>query len=220
MGTKNEKNVRAGAAERNATRRVVLGAVAAIALGVGVEAYTAQVETQAAPAGKKPGIFTAPKVVSEFEPGRYVGRWYEIQSTQPGFQAGCSCVTADYGLVSPTQISVVNTCQKGARVQQVKGKATVPDPKEPSKLEVSFPGFGSDLLNFFLKSNYWVVDLDPDYQWAVVSTRFRKPVWILSRANTLDPAALEGIRSRLEADGFDVDDIKETPQQGCTYAAP
>lgn len=221
MGTRNQRNDRAGHVNAKGIWYVVLVAVAALAFGVGLEAYSAQPESTSALSDmeKKPGILSAPRVVAPFDPARYVGRWYEIQSTQPGFQAGCSCVTADYGPVAPTRISVVNTCQKGPRVQRVMGKAAVADPKEPAKLEVSFPGFGSDLLNLLLKSNYWVVDLDPDYQWAVVSTRFRKPIWILARMPTLEAPVLEGIRARLDAEGFDVGELKETPQQGCTYPA-
>lgn len=54
--------------------------------------------------------------------------------------------------------------------------------------------------------NYWIVDLDPDYQWAVVSDRTGLSGFLLSRTRTvsdalyqelLDRASVKGVKGRI-----------------------
>jgi|GEM_PF-6568532 len=124
-----------------------------------------------------PGLFDPPNVVSEVDLMRYGGRWYEVESTHPRFQRGCLCTTADYTLQGPTTVGIVNTCSTNEGVRRTEGKAQVVSEIDTAKLKVTFPGMPD--LSFLLgKTNYWIVDLAPDYTWAVVSTRFRTPMWI------------------------------------------
>ena len=59
--------------------------------------------------------------------------------------------------------------------------------------------------------NYWVIELAPDYQFAVVSEPSRKFLWILSRTPKLDDATLDGIKARLTQHGFDVARLQFKP---------
>jgi apolipoprotein D and lipocalin family protein len=64
-----------------------------------------------------------------------------------------------------------------------------------AELEVSFLGpFWSD---------YWIIELDEDYQWAVVSEPRGRYLWILAREPRMDQGVLDERLARLEADGFD-----------------
>ena len=69
-----------------------------------------------------------------------------------------------------------------------------------------------------MEANYWVVDLDEDYGWAVVSGPTYTPFWILSRTPSLDPVRFEDIRGRLGERGFDLSALVPTLQEGCWAA--
>ena len=151
-----------------------------------------------------------PEVVSELDLNRYFGRWYEVASTKPFFQEGCVCVTADYSLKDDGNVEVVNTCRKDSVTAPAQPTLGVAQPTDdPAKFKVSF----GNIPTFF--SNYWVVALAEDYSWAVVSSRFRNPVWILSRTPELAPELIEEIKSELAMRNFNVSEISETVQKEC-----
>lgn len=151
-----------------------------------------------------------PQVVPELDLQRYLGTWYEVASTKPFFQRDCVCVTAKYDRRDDGKISVVNSCRKKSvtgPVQIIEGFAT--PSREPAKFSVSF---GRLSLPF---TNYWVVDLADDYSYAVVSTAFRRPIWILSRTREMAPETLARILARLKDAGFPTQAITLTTQTGC-----
>ncbi|MFW7377356.1 MAG: lipocalin family protein [Oligoflexus sp.] len=151
-----------------------------------------------------------PSVVGELDLNQYLGKWYEVASTKPVFQRDCVCVTAEYGLTDEGNVSVVNSCRKSSpdgELDIAEGTAAATD--NPAKFNVSFGGFSTPF------SNYWVVDLAPDYSYAVVSTAFRNPIWVLSRTPELDQSLLDDIYFDLADRGFNVDAISPTLQEGC-----
>lgn len=184
----------------------------ALACAVAASAFFAGPRAHAAPPG----------VVRDFEVERYLGRWYEIASTQPGFQEGCSCTRADYGATTdPNVVEVVNSCVRpDGSLSRVEGTARVVDPDEPAKLRVSFGGLGDFFSRLLGSTNYWVVALGEEYRWAVVSTRFRRPAWILARDPRLEPSTLAEINDRLTKEGFDVNALLSTKQDGCVVPPP
>jgi len=103
------------------------------------------------------------QVVEFVDLERYLGKWYEIASYPNWFQKGCTASTAQYALLPDGKIEVVNRCRKDnldGPVKQAKGKAEVADSPTNGKLKVWF---------FWpFKGNYWIIDLDTDYTWAVV----------------------------------------------------
>jgi apolipoprotein D and lipocalin family protein len=151
-----------------------------------------------------------PEVVPSLDLQRYLGTWYEVASTKPFFQRNCVCVTAKYSKRDDGKVDVVNSCRKRTvtgPLQTVEGVAT--PSRDPAKFSVSFGRFS------FPITNYWVVDLADDYSYAVVSTPFRRPIWILSRTPEMAPATLESILARLKDAGFPTRAITQTAQEGC-----
>lgn len=151
-----------------------------------------------------------PKVVSELDLERYLGTWYEVASTKPIFQLGCVCVTAKYALREDGKVQVLNSCRKNdvnAPLNVTEGVASPSD--HPAKFNVQFGPFPTP------GTNYWVVDLADDYSYAVVSSPFRQPIWILSRTPSLPQETLDGIYQRLSADGFFTPSLSATLQEGC-----
>ncbi len=56
--------------------------------------------------------------------------------------------------------------------------------------------------------DYWVIALDPQYQWSIVSEPSRQYLWILSRTPTLPRATYEQLLQQLSAMGFDLNKIE------------
>jgi len=139
------------------------------------------------------------QVVPPVDLARYAGKWYEIARLPNRFQRHCSSdITAFYTLRSDGKITVVNECRTSdGRVKSAKGTARRASDKEPnSKLKVTFfwPFWG----------NYWIIDLDADYRWAVVGEPDRKYLWVLSREPRLDDMLLQQILGRARQQGYDV----------------
>ena len=151
------------------------------------------------------------EVVDDVNLTRYLGLWYEIAHIPVWFQKGCaSGATAEYSLLKDGVVNVVNRCcTEKSKVKEAKGRAWVVDKKNPAKLQVSFVS----LLGLWLfKGDYWIIDLDPDYQYAVVGHPSRDIGWILSRTPTLSEKVLQGIAQRLTANGYDFSRFKMTNQ--------
>lgn len=141
---------------------------------------------------------------------RYAGLWYEIGSIPQIFQTGCHCTTAEYAGISETEISVVNTCNlfsTNGFENQIEGTATIVPNSGNAKLLVSFFGFGA--------ADYWIIDLDEDYEWAVVGSGDKQSFWILSRTPTFDQSLYDELLTRWGARGYDVSRVQATPQSGC-----
>jgi apolipoprotein D and lipocalin family protein len=80
----------------------------------------------------------------------------------------------------------------------------VVDKATNAKLEVSFfwPFWG----------DYWVIDLGPSYEFAVVGHPSRDYLWILSRTPTLSAATYDAILARIVAQGYDLSRLQRTLQ--------
>ncbi len=149
-------------------------------------------------AGMIPALAQAPlATVAHVDLTRYAGQWYEIARYPNRFERKCDRnVTATYTLRPGGRIGVENACLRSDGSRTVaRGWARVADPQSSAKLKVTFfwPFFG----------NYWILDLSPDYRYAVVGEPGRNYLWILSRTPQMDPELYAGITSRLAGKGYD-----------------
>ncbi len=147
------------------------------------------------------------KTVKKVDLNRYLGKWYEIAGFPQRFQKGCTGSTAKYIKRQDGRIRVVNRCRKGSlrgKRASAKGLARVVDKKTNAKLKVSFfrPFWG----------DYWIIDLDDNYQYAVVGHPSRDYLWILSRTPQMDESVYEGILKRLKTQGYEISRLKKTLQ--------
>lgn len=147
------------------------------------------------------GVSAAPSVDLE----RYAGKWYEIARLPNRFQRDCAGeVTATYTLRPDGKITVLNQCRTmEGKLKSAKGTARPADKNGPnSKLKVTFfwPFWG----------DYWILDLDPGYRWAVVGEPSRKYLWLLSREPKLDEGLYNQILERVKAQGYSLDQVPRT----------
>lgn len=141
-----------------------------------------------------------PEVVKSVDISRYVGFWYEIAHAPNFFQKGCDYSTAEYEIINAESISVHNVCHRSDNtISDIEGTATIVDSAVPAKLKVRF--------NFFARGDYWITELDPNYQWAVVSGPGKNSLFILSRVAPMDKDLLQQIITTLEEKGFDTTDL-------------
>nr|WP_255771921.1 lipocalin family protein [Microbulbifer guangxiensis] len=139
--------------------------------------------------------------VRNFELDRYLGKWYEIARLDHSFERGMSHVTATYSLNEDGTVRVVN---RGFQVGEgewkvAEGRARFAGSNNVGHLKVSF--FGP----FY--ASYVVVELDPDYRYALVSGYNKSNLWILARTPELPQKTIDRLVARAKALGFATDQL-------------
>lgn len=160
----------------------------------------------------QPRLLAVPRVDLE----RYAGTWHEVARLPNRFQDDCvSEVTATYAPRPDGTLSVVNRCRTAqpgdGAVVEAEGEAWPVD-ESNAKLKVSFlPGW----LRWLPvgRGDYWVVELDADYRWALVGEPSRRTMWVLSRTPSLPAETLEGILGRAKEMGFETGRAIVSPAQ-------
>ena len=143
--------------------------------------------------------------VKDFDLGRYLGKWYEIARLPHRFERGLDFVCAEYTLAPDGSVRVVNSGVRDGAARRVTGVAKLKDAaNSEGELRVSFfrPFYGA----------YRIIELDPEYRYAVVTGSTRDYLWILSREPELDKARLDAVLKRLGEWNFAVDKL-EFPRQ-------
>ncbi len=151
--------------------------------------------------------------VESVDLSKYAGKWYEIARYPNRFQKKCvGNTTATYNIKGDDKIEVINEClKKNGKINKAKGKAKIVDEKTNAKLEVRFaPAWLSWLPQVW--GDYWIIDLDKDYKYAVVGDPDRDYLWILSRTPEMDSETYQGILERVEKKGFNPSKLIKTPQ--------
>lgn len=124
--------------------------------------------------------------VRQFDLNRYLGKWYEVGRLENRFERGLVKTTAEYALNSNGTVRVVNRGFDPARQRQKEavGTAKFIGDQSVGALKVSFfwPFYGG----------YNIIDLDPEYGWAIIVGSSHTYFWVLSR----DPELSETLRSR------------------------
>lgn len=150
---------------------------------------------------------STPTAAGSVDLEKYAGLWYDVASFPTRFQKDCYCTTAEYTLMPKGYVKVVNKCRKGGLNEKesgITGKAFVVKGSNNTKLKVRF---------FWpFKADYWIVKLDPDYKWAVVSTPDKNYLWLLSRTPQMPEPLIESIIKSLKEEGYDTGRLKRTPQ--------
>lgn len=162
------------------------------------------------------GCFTLPPVqrnsettleaVKDFDLNRYLGLWYNIANYDVSFQRGCRNTTAQYELKKNGRISVLNKCRKGSENESfdmAEGEARIANPALPAQLEVSFSIFQP-------WSDYWVILVDADYQWAAVGEPSGRFLWVLARTPAIEIDLYENILKQLRDLGYPTHTLEKT----------
>lgn len=142
---------------------------------------------------------------------RYMGVWYEVAKFPNWFQRKCASHTqAEYRLLQNGKVEVTNRCRKSdGELMQVTGEARQVGGVTSAQLQVRFaPSWLSALP--FVWGDYWIIDLDPGYQWVAISEPEKEYLWILSRQPHISPDVYQALLQRLSERGLDVQRLERT----------
>lgn len=163
------------------------------------------------------GVATAaPPVqsVQQLDAMRYAGTWFEVARLPNSLQARCvGDATTTYKPQRDGTMRVIQRCRDG-NDQWVVATARAVGLGEPSgaRMKLSYLPAWLDWLPA-TRGDHWVVMLDDEYRYAVVSEPNRENLWILSRSPQLDAATYDRIVSQLRSARYPVDQLIPTPQQ-------
>ena len=137
--------------------------------------------------------------VPDLDLKRYMGTWYEIARLENRFERGMIAVKAQYRLLDDGTVEVVNSgvCPTGGERKISVGRAR--KGSCPGQFRVSFAGVFS--------SDYNIMELGKEYQWALVGSRSASYLWILSRTPSMDKDTLEEIRIKAQERGYDTEQL-------------
>ena len=154
-------------------------------------------------------------VVSDFDVSKYMGHWYLVASISSIVDFFCICTQTTY-TVDPTNSSLVNFdeyCRVSftwAPIVHSHSYAEV-DPVERAKWTNVNPIIGS----LAARADYYIIDVEPTYQWALVGSRDRGNLYVLSREKVISDAVFATILTKGTSLGFDVSKVEKT-NQSCT----
>jgi apolipoprotein D and lipocalin family protein len=165
-------------------------------------AFSAAVQAQVAPLQTVPAL----------DVPRYMGTWHEIAKYPNWFQKKCVGSTqATYSLQGDGRVQVLNRCKtdKGEWSEAL-GAARQIGGSISAQLKVRF---APEWLSFIpmVWGDYWIIDLDSDYQWVVVSEPQREYLWILSRTPQMPAATYQTLLGKLDKLGFDLKRLEVSP---------
>ncbi len=139
--------------------------------------------------------------VTGFDVERYLGKWYEVARLDHSFERGLEQVSAEYSLRDDGDIRVINRGYDTAKQKpaEAEGRAKFVGAKDVGQLQVSFfgPFYGG----------YNIVELDPNYQYALVTGNDREYLWMLSRTPQLDAAVQQRLVDKAKSLGFATDKL-------------
>ncbi len=146
--------------------------------------------------------------IRSFDLNKYLGTWYEIARFPHSFEKGLVGCTATYSMLPDGKVKVVNAGFKGTLDGEgslALGKAKLAGDPAEGHLKVSF--------FLFFYADYFIMDLEPDYQWALVGSKSDKYLWILARTPQLDDVTYNMILDKARSLGYDLTLLYKVPQK-------
>jgi len=151
-------------------------------------------------------------VVSDFDVNQYMGHWYLFSSISSIVDFFCVCTQTNYTL-DPTNSSKVNFDEycnvhaTWAPIVHSHSYAEI-DPVENAKWTNVNPVVGT----LAVRADYYIIDVDSNYQWALVGSRNRSNLYILTRTKSLSDDIYSAILAKAQSLGFDVSTVEKTNQ--------
>jgi len=138
---------------------------------------------------------------------RYMGRWWVIGNI-PYFAERGKIASADvYALLPDGKIDNVFVYRKAfdKPEKRMNALATVVPGSNNTRWKIAF--FGG-----LLKADYLILEVAPDYSWALIGQPSGKLAWVFSREQRMDDAQFDALREKFAAYGYRPGDIKRVPQ--------
>ena len=143
------------------------------------------------------GIPKGATAIQNFDSEKYLGKWYEIARFDYRFEKNLDNVTATYSLNSDGTIKVDNKGYDYVKKEwkQSVGEARFVNSKNEARLKVTF------FKPFW--AGYNVIDIDENYQNALVVGKNLDYIWILSREKTIPENMKQRFLKKAKELGYD-----------------
>lgn len=147
------------------------------------------------------GIPRGAVAVKNFDVKKYLGRWYEIARFDYRFEKNMDNVTAEYSENPNGTIKVINKGYDYVKKlwQDSIGEARFVKDKNEARLKVSF--FKP------IWAGYNVIDIDEEYQYALVAGSSLKYLWILSRTTTIPESIRQRFLEKAKKIGYNTEEL-------------
>lgn len=147
---------------------------------------------------------TIPKgatAVQDFKADKYLGKWYEIARFDYSFEKNLNNATANYSRNDDKSIRVQNRGYNYVKDKwkEATGEARFANSENEARLKVSF------FKPFW--SGYNVIDIDEEYQYALVVGNNTKYMWILSRKPEIPDAIKTRFLDKAKSLGFKTEEL-------------
>jgi apolipoprotein D and lipocalin family protein len=140
------------------------------------------------------------KTVSKIDLKSFAGTWYSLYSIPTMFDKGSRETTTHYTLNSDGYYDVVTTClNQDGDIRAVHSKIFPDKDTRDGEMKAQFI--------WPIKVDYWLIDLAPDYSWAVVGHPDYRFLFIMSRKPHMDKKLYDEIIARCKAMGYPVEKL-------------
>ena len=146
---------------------------------------------------------------------RYMGRWWVIANI-PYFAEKGKVATADvYALREDGRIANVYAYRKAfdQPEKETKAVARVVPGTDNAQWQIAF--FGG-----LLKADLLILEVAPDYSWALIGHPKRKMGWVFSRTQAMDDAQYQALRGKFAGYGYDTALFQRVPQFAAQVGQP
>jgi apolipoprotein D and lipocalin family protein len=137
-----------------------------------------------------------------------MGGWFVIANIPYFAEKDCFDSVEGYALLPDGRIDNRFACREKSFDAPMKPRlktiATVYDRTTNAEWRVPFYNV--------IRVKYFVIDLDPNYRWAVIGHPSRRYGWVISRTASLPDATYSGILERLRGQGYDPTKFVKVPQ--------
>lgn len=147
------------------------------------------------------------QTVEHVDLNRYMGRWYVIAHVPNFLEKNKVGTSATYSLLPDGRIEDIFSFHKATLEAPEKswhgiGRVFDKTTNAVWKLRLLWP----------IPGTYRILELSPDYAWAVTSNESGKLFWVVSRSPTLPDATYSTIVNRLLLRGLDISKLEKVPQ--------
>lgn len=156
-------------------------------------------------------------VATNFEVEKYMGHWYEISSVPfiADFYCICSRTTYKIDPTNSTRVIFDEYCRMSYTWAPIvhSGSIAEIDPVENAKW-TNVNGVGT----LVVKADYYIIDFEPNYQWALIGARNRASLYVLAREKTMSDDVYATLLAKATSLNFDVSKLEKN-KQICSDAA-
>ena len=144
-------------------------------------------------------------IINNFDINKYLGTWYEIARIDNWFEKNLINVKAEYSL-NENKLNIINS-----------GYDTKSN-KEKTINGVGYlvrDNYGQLKISFFrpFYSEYNIIILDKDYNYAVVAGNNYNYLWILTRNKSISNKLYDNLKQKISNMGFDVNKLINVSQE-------